>query len=266
MKSSLKCLSIAILIALSIPAYAQLEYKVTYIQGIITIKDTKLKVGDIFLSTDKIDFKNSDAIVKVCCSGEGKPVIFYGANVEKSGSKSLKENQQYLSSLGSSRGATKEMDINDFKSFLATPILGIIDTLRIPINTQEYPINDASYFYLRFNYNGEEINKRLSVENDAVLISNYIFNLPNIGDIQPSSLPVLFYYHNALLEQSTLITSDFYPVFIDSSQLKQGLAPVLYNTEILQEDKIKLISDYLKLEYTYVSFTEDSILNFLPGK
>lgn len=264
MKDRLKYISLAILFAMSIPTYAQLEYKVTYIQGNITIKDINLKVGDVFLSTDKIDFKNSDAIVKVCCSSEGKPVIFYGANVEKSGSKSLKENQRYLSSLGSSRGATSEMDIYVIKSFLSTPKLGIIDALRIPINTQEYPINEDSYFYLRFNYKGEEINKRLIMENDSILISNYIFNLPDIGDIQPDSLPVLFYFYNDLLEESTLIASKFYPLFIDIPNLKQDLAPILFNTEILQEDKIAVINDYLKMEYPGVFFPENSILSLLP--
>src|SRR5690606_18571578 len=133
----------------------------------------------------------------------------------------------------------------DFKNFLSIPRIGIIDTLRIPINKNEYPLDDTIFFYLRYNYNGEEINKKLIVESSTILISDYIFKVKEYGEVVPESLPLSLYFYNSILEQSTLITNNFYPVFIDINLLQSNLASIIINTELLLEDKIKIMEDYV---------------------
>lgn len=240
-------------------------YKVTFVQDTVFVNNKLLKMGDSFLNTDEVRFVNNYWILRVCCSPDGRPLPFWGENLKKVKANTLEEFQEYTVSLAADRNGG-EIDINGFKDFLSIPKIGILDTLKIPLKNSEFHVDENTFFYVRYKYRNKDINKKLISLNDTLLISNYIFELENIGPIQPDSFPISIYFYNVQTEDSKPLTKNFYPVFMDLSLLKNNLSNIINQQYLSSEDKLQIIEDYLALEYSDIYFFKDNLTVLIQSK
>jgi len=240
------------------PSYGQTSYTVTFIEGTVYVNNKILKIDDSFLSTDEMRFQNNYGALKVCCSPDGKPVNFWGENFGKSKAKTPKEYQNYIVALGTNRSG-ENLDIKGLKNFLSIPKIGVLDTLKIPINNSEFQVDENAFFYVRYKYKDKDINKKLISYNDTLSISNYIFELENTGPIQPDFYPISIYFYSTKNEDSTPLTHNFYPVFMDLSLLKKDLSNIINHQYLSFEDKLQIIEDYLALKYSDIYFFKDNL-------
>jgi hypothetical protein len=251
-------LTTIILLLAYFPSFGQTTYSVTFIEDTVYVNNKILKIHDSFLSTDEMRFQNNNGVLKVCCSPDGKPVNFWGENYNNSKAKTPKEHQNYIVSLGTNRSG-ENIDISGLKNFLSTPKIGILDTLKIPINNSVFEVNENAFFYVRYKYKGKDINKELISFNDTLLISNYIFELEKTGPIQPDFLPISIYLYNTQNEDSTPLTENFYPIFMDLTLLKNNLWNVINHQNLSSDDKLQIMADYLALEYSDIFFFKDNL-------
>jgi hypothetical protein len=222
-------------------------------------------MGDIFLYTEEMRFANNYGTLRVCCSPNGMPISFWGENFNKAKVKTPKEYLEYRVNLGALRNGGKII-INEYKDFISIPKIGILDTLKIPLQIGELKVDENTYFYVRYKYKNKEINKKLICLNDTLLISNYIFELENIGQIQPDSYPISIYLYNDKKEESALLSHNFYPVFMDLSILKKDLSNIMNQQYLSSEDKLQIIEDYLAIEYSDIYFFKNNLNVLIQSK
>ena len=84
----------------------------------------------------------------------------------------------------------------------------IIEEVRMKIGKDAFPMNDETFFYVNYDYNGEEISKMLKFSNDTLIFSKAdIFVIDGKAIENPYSIEIKLYYRNELKEESTAINT-----------------------------------------------------------
>ena len=129
----------------------------------------------------------------------------------------------------SSRGVSL-MTSTDLKNYFSEKLL-IIDRMELKISNVLFPMNSNAFFFIRYMYNGVEINKKLPCKNDTLIIDKkdlYTIDgkpIPN-PDIQQMSL---YYYVTEGANSTATLISTFDPLFVDKTQIK-GEVQVIIST------------------------------------
>ncbi len=142
------------------------KYKVIKITGNIIYAKNKKNVsqGDLFPETEKIEFKTPDSKAAIISTAKGRFILAPGADKSKT---TVKANLLPASNNVSSRSGAVN-NILDLQNLFTGNIV-VLNKLKVSINKETYPMGDNSFFYLRYKYKGEEINKKLSYENDKLV-------------------------------------------------------------------------------------------------
>jgi len=111
------------------------------------------------------------------------------------------------------RMSTRAGGINnklDFEKRLSErPVAWLMDELRFQVSPSAFQINDERFFFIRYQYNDKEVNKRLKSRGDTLLIrKDELFLLDDMPIVaSETSSHQLFYYHAS--EQSAMFITDF---------------------------------------------------------
>jgi hypothetical protein len=122
------------------------------------------------------------------------------------------------------------MTSTDLKNYFSEKLL-IIDRMELKISNVLFPMNNNAFFFIRYMYNGVEINKKLPNKNDTLIIDKkdlYTIDgkpIPN-PDIQQMSL---YYYVTEGANSTATLISTFDPLFVDKTQIK-GEVQVIIST------------------------------------
>jgi hypothetical protein len=153
----------------------------------------------------------------------------------------------------STRGASSNFLLSkmDLSNYFNEKLL-VIDRLEIKISDKVFPMNSKAYFFIRYLYNGDEINKRLSFKSDTLIIDKKeLYTIdgkpipnPNIDQMK------LYYYETIQDNAKAIFINSFNLIFIPNEQLKSEVSLIIDACKKQPYEKIvNEVYDYLTSFY-----------------
>ena len=127
----------------------------------------------------------------------------------------------------SSKLSTRKGLINnllDLKKYFdegKTPMV-VVGKLAVSLNPSVFPLNNEHFFYIRYRYKGEEVNKQLEFQNDKIFIEKqalFAVDGKPIAESDVSGKMVLYYYHKEVSDSIVNVQFNF-PIL---EELKQQI-------------------------------------------
>lgn len=155
-----------LLLSISTSAFSQKNFKVIKVNGIILLKTKgiSLETGTVFSEKDDLLFRSEDATAAVINSQKGR-IILTNKNHDLSAAKS-----NYLPSMYniSSRGGSMT-SLNDLRNHFSGKYV-VLNRLAIELDEKNFHMDNENFFFLRYIYKREEINKKLDYSGDSLII------------------------------------------------------------------------------------------------
>ncbi|MBI5538836.1 MAG: hypothetical protein HY951_02180 [Bacteroidia bacterium] len=224
---------------------AQDKFTVIKVTGNIVIQSTgsALGIGTAFGQNEDLLFKSTDSRAAVINPKRGRFLLTSNNVSEFKNSKS-----NFLPATGniSARAGSFILNINDLKNYFEGNYV-IFDKIKIKINPAAFPMNDKKYFYIRYNYKNETINKKLGFNVDTLII-----NKDELLTIDGKQIPnpeitemKLMYMEEGEKYVSTPICI-FTPIFPDFEILKTEVKIILEQMKDKPyKDKVNEVSAYI---------------------
>lgn len=141
----------------------------------------------------------------------------------------------------------KILNYQDFVKYLEGKELLILgQTLKLEVGENEFPMDEKHFFYIRYKYEGDTINKKLEyIGNQLIVDKKELYKIEestiNAENIKDYSL----YYYNAVQETSLKI-NDFKLIFPDEELLIQEIKNLKMILSTAKPELIReAIEDYL---------------------
>jgi hypothetical protein len=224
---------------------AQDKFTVIKVSGNIVIQSSgsELGIGTAFGQNEDLLFKSNESRAAVINPKRGRYLLTSNNVLEFRNSKS-----NFLPASGkvSARGVSNILNINDLQKYFEGNYV-IFDKIKIKISPAAFPMEEKKYFYLRYNYKSETINKKLKYNADTLII-----NKDELLTIDGKQIPnpeitemKLMYMEEGEKYVSTPICV-FTPIFPDFEQLKKEVQIIIDQMKDKSYDeKINEISAYV---------------------
>jgi hypothetical protein len=217
----------------------QNDFKVIKVNGTILLKakGVSLETGTVFSDKEDLLFRSEDATAAVINSQKGRLVLTNKNHDLSTASSNSLPSMYNISSRG---GLFSD---NDPKTQFTGKYV-VLDRQKIVLDETDYPMDKDHFFFLRYIYKGEEINKKLEFSGDTLIIDKVTLLTVDGKPIpSPDNTSIqLFYYKGA---ESALI-SEFDLIFPDMKQLKKETEIIL--SEIKNKsakEKIGEVNSYI---------------------
>jgi hypothetical protein len=254
MKSKIYTLLCFLLLAVN--ASGQENFKVIKVNGTIVLKakGVSLETGTVFSDKEDLLFRSNDANAAVINPQRGRIII-------TSKSHNLADaSSNYLPAMYniSKRGGLPE-DPDDLQTIFSGKYV-VLDKDAIFIDHNIYPMDKDHFFFLRYVYKGEEINKKLPFSSDTLIIDKKdLYTVDGKPIPSPDNTLIKLFYMNGA---SALPVAEFNLIFPDTEQLAEEVKVILDTyTEKNPSQKIFEINNYLVEEYGKVN--HPSLLSWL---
>jgi hypothetical protein len=226
------------------PVFSQDDFKVIKVNGSILLKTrgVSLETGTVFSGKDVLLFKSEDATAAVINSQKGR-LVLTNKNHDLATAKSNSLPSMYnISSRGGSLINNSDLSANFSGKYV------VLDKQYIELDGKTYPMNKDHFFFLRYIYKGEEINKRLDFSGDSLIIDKVTL-LTVDGNPIPSAdnTAIKLFYRKGT---ESVFISDFDLIFPDMKQLKKEIGVIL--PEIKEKparEKVGEIDSYINEFY-----------------
>jgi hypothetical protein len=247
------------LCALFINTIAQSPFKVISVNGEILAKKANitLQSGIEVKSNDNFAFIKPNSRAALINPDLGR-IILTEQNSANAFSKAAFA--PAMSSV-STRGISSNFFTNktDLSNYFNEKLL-VIDRLEIKISDKAFPMNSKAYFFIRYMYNGDEINKRLAFKNDTLIIDKKeLYTVDGKPIPNPEIDQMKLYYYETIQDNAKAIyISTFNLIFIPNDQLKSEVKLIIDACEKKPYEKIVnevydyLISFYGAIDKSYV--------------
>jgi len=225
------------------PLLAQ-DYVVIHVRGEIIRQQTNtpLKRGDKINGDEQIRFNSPEAVAAVLSSNRGRFIL-----------KSVDDKKEdsdlfyiFKSAVKPMRGrmSTRAGGINnalDFQKFFAEKLAFIGEELRIKVSKSTFPQNEGNFFYIRYTYSDEQINKKLTSRSDTLIINKTELlkvDGQRISEEEASDY-ILFYYDAANQNSQQISILDF--AMISIADLKSILSAMKESDISVDPDEVALM-------------------------
>lgn len=198
------------------------EYYIVQSRGDIKLKKTGqvLKKGDKIKAEEEVEFLNPDARAMVISTQRGTLILQRPKNTpRKDGELAYIVKSSLLS--GSGIMGTRDGPVNSMpalKSYLTKGSLLVLDTAKIPVSMQTIALSEHEYFFVRYLYKSQTINKKLVHKTPHLLLDRNILSVDGQKVPADSCRNFTMYYRNEAKNQSVPVTR-FSPVFADMDKL-----------------------------------------------
>ena len=220
---------------------AQSSYKVIKVNGSIQYVRTgsQMTLGDVFPDNEDLRFETPNSRAAVINPDKGRFILTPQSASQLSGAKS--NFLPAMSSISTRGGALNSL--NDIQDQFTGPV-AILHKASWHINPYQFPIDENSFFYLQYQYKGEQINKKLLFEEN-----NLVFSRDDILKIDDQPIPAIdkpsaiLYYYSA---DGSQYISSFELIFPQLDLLKSETGIIL--DEFADEEysrKVNELSGYL---------------------
>jgi len=223
---------IAFLFAGILTLKAQGDYTVIKVYGNIMLKkDNKnLTQGDRFSDKDVLIFQSKESKAAVVHPEKGRLML-----TEASGGG--KANFVPAMSNVSTRGVNVTTASDLVNEFQGSYIF--FNQVKLKVNSKSYPLSEQSFFFIRYKYKGEEINKKLAYSSDTVVIDkNELLKVDGKAVEASVIVEMKLYFMNN--KKSTYICT-FNPVFPDMASLQKEIE--IISQTMNNKDKIFLLDE-----------------------
>jgi hypothetical protein len=198
------------------------EYYIVQTKGDIIIKKTGqvLRKGDKIKAEEVIEFRPADARAIVISSQKGTLILQRPQHAAKKDSELVYMVKSSLLTssgvLGTRNGPISSM--TELKNYLTKGNFLVLDTAKIAINTQAIPLSKDQYFFIRYNYLKQNINKKLEHAGSHVLIDWNLLSVDGQKVPADSCQNFTMYYRNEKKNESVPVTR-FSPLFPDIDKI-----------------------------------------------
>ncbi len=230
-------------------------YKVIKVNGkIIYVKSgSSMKMGDVFAPATNLKFATAESRAAIISKIKGRFILTAG----KSGQRS--NLLPAMNNISSRAGAL--LNIIDLQNHFQGKYV-ILGNMKLTIGKDAFPMDKDHFFYLRYDYEGESINKKLPVEDGKLVLNRddiYKVDGESIDGTKVKEM-TLFYRDNAKKTSSKI--NSFNPVFPDIKLLKEELNIIISEYSDKDADKKKSeITSYIN-EF-YGKPDKDNLAEFL---
>ncbi len=272
MKSVVKLIAV-LTCAIAINVQAQDSFIVTRINGKVTNYQTgtQLRAGDVLLPSDKVTFDSFDSYVISIGQNMGRYMI-------KLHEPPAPETIQQLTavvkdvaiptkhrSLMSERYRPDETVVNDLRSYFGNDKFTIIgDMVSVPVNPQNYQIDENKFIVFYYRVNNNPISKKIGYENNSIIIERDKLTNTSAGVISQNEIPAVSVY---LYEKDTRTSEEitrFNLVFVDRETLMNEfftIIPILERQKMPKDEIKKYLIEYF---YDFYGATDSqSIKSFV---
>ncbi|PKP23249.1 MAG: hypothetical protein CVU05_00380 [Bacteroidetes bacterium HGW-Bacteroidetes-21] len=217
-----------ILITFFLHSFAQNPFKVISVNGEILAKkaNVNLQSGLEVKSDDNFAFIKPNSRAALINPDLGRVIL-----TEQNSSNAFNKAAfaPAMSSVSTRGTSSNVMFTKDQVSTYFSEKLLVVDRLEIKISNKVFPMNSNAYFFIRYMYNGDEINKRLSYKSDTLIIDKselYAIDGKPIPNPEIDEMKLYYYEINGDNSKATFISS-FNLVFIPNEQLKSEVQLIL---------------------------------------
>ncbi len=222
MKRHIGWIVISIMLLSAIRVFSQVNYRVIKVNGSIIYVRTgnNMTQGDVFTEDEDLSFQTPTSRAAVINPASGRFILSPDNYENLSSAKS-----NFLPAMGnlSTRGGIIN-NMTDLQNQFSEDIV-ILCEAGYFLNPYKFPMNENQFFFLKFKYKGEEINKKLSFDQNKLLFSREeilkVDQMP-IKDLDSPDVS-MYYYNNGTPEY----ISDFRLVLPDISLLDNELKIIL---------------------------------------
>lgn len=195
---------------------AQDNYKVIKVNGTIVVQKTNaaLQMGTVFGEDDELQFKTTNARAAVINPNKGRFVLMPSNNDVAYAKANL---TPAMSNISSRAGAMiSRIDIeNHFSGKYA-----ILDKVEVKINPSLFPMTDSKFFFIRYDYKGETINKKLPFVADTLIIDKKeLLTIDGQPIPNPNITKMEILYMETDDNNKRTLISEFDPIFLDGDEL-----------------------------------------------
>lgn len=228
---------------------AQIPYKVITVNGeiVATKANLTLKNGLEVKSDDNFNFVRPNSRAALINSDYGR-IVLTENNVDDAFSKAAFAPP--ISTV-SARGANIAT-LPDLKNFFSGDIL-VIDEMKQKISPSLFQMDNDRYFFLRFTYEDEAINKKLGFFQDSLVI-NYdeilVIDDKTIEHPEGISQVALYYYDSSKDIPESILINEFNFVFLKTAELKDEVKTIIDEFRVKGYDVVLAeVYDYLNSFY-----------------
>ncbi|MCK4746462.1 MAG: hypothetical protein KAT15_05480, partial [Bacteroidales bacterium] len=198
------------------------NYKVIKVNGNIQYVRTgnQMSLGDEFSENEDLTFGTPGSRAAVINPEKGRFILTPQSAHQLSGAKS--NFLPAMSNISTRGGALNSM--NDIQNQFTGPV-AILYQASWHINPYRFPMDENSFFYLQYQYNGEQINKKLQFREN-----NLVFSREDILTVDDQPIPaidnpgtILYYYS----PEGSRYISSFELVFPEIDVLKPEAGIIL---------------------------------------
>ena len=241
------CILILILAIAGIQnVFAQNIYFVLNTKGNVKIKKTGklIKTNDQISDKDILVFGSMTDAVAVISSKNGRMVLRPKASTKSSEfvcvvSEILNPGTARLSSRAGN--ITNQIEL---KKFFSDDSLHILGSIKVWISPQAFPMNTDNFFFVRYTWNGQTINKKLSSNQDSLFISSSdLYKVDGKNIIASETSNVSLHYKKGT---SSLLICPFTISFLEEMQTKEIILSFKKNSNYKEDDFIKELISLLK--------------------
>ncbi|MCU4166093.1 hypothetical protein [Carboxylicivirga caseinilyticus] len=245
--------------------YSQEYYYVISCKGNITVNNKPIKSRDKLYDNDKIKFSTNEDILYVLHNIKGSIELTPEGNINKDSELFAFLKEKYLAerSTTSSRSLELLQNTEDFYLYFNNIGYLLLTENVFYVDTANYPLNANSFFFIRYNYKGESINKKLPFSGNGVIINAKDLHSVDGNPIIPSEVSNynLFYYDSRA--KKSLSLSGMNLVFVDDTVIQDEIETIL-NSNIASEKQDDFIFQYLNMAYG--NFDEKAIKKIISKK
>jgi hypothetical protein len=241
MKNHISWIFISIMLFSASGVFSQVNYRVIKVNGSIIYVRTgnNMSQGDVFQEDETLSFQTPNSRAAVINPTTGRFIISPDNYENLSSAKT--NFLPAMSNLSTRGGIINNM--TDLQNQFSEDIV-IICEAGYFLNPYKFPMNENQFFFLKFKYKDEEINKKLSFDQNKLLFSREeilkVDQMP-IKEIDSPDVS-LYYYNNGTNEY----ISDFRLIMPDIKQLDNELKIILdESTGKSFNQKVNDISGYI---------------------
>jgi hypothetical protein len=232
--------TLALLTFFSITLFAQDDYKVIKVNGTIILKTrgVSLETGTVFSPREDLVFRSDDATAAVINPQKGRMVIT-SKNHDLAAT-----NSNYLPAMYniSSRGISL-LTKSDLTNHFSGKVV-VLGREEMVIFRESFPMNKENFFFLRYIYKGEEINKKLDFSGDTLFIDRKTLFTVDGSPIPGSDNPAIKLYYRKGKE--SVFINEFNLIFPDIAQLTKEVEIILNDIRNKPaEDKIVEVGSFI---------------------
>ncbi len=228
--------------------YSQENFKVIKVNGTIVLKEKglSLETGTVFSEKEDLLFRTDDAVAAVINPGKGR-LILTSKNHDLSSASS-----NYLPSMYniSSRGGAL-INLLDIQNHFSGKYV-VLGNQKIEIEKKNFPMNENNFFFLRYLYKGEEINKKLSFVDDTLILDvKTLYTVDGTPIPGPDNTAIKLFYRRG---SESVEISRFDLIFPDQEQITEEITIILEQFKNRSsKEKIEEIGSFINEFYGKVS-------------